>query len=217
MRSVRVALALGGTLLALALALTLAGSPASLAGTNGIREGAEVARTGRATSACQVGEVLPAGTSAVRLTLAAEIGPTVAVAASSGGRTITRGARGGGWTGASVTVPVQPVSRTVSGATLCFALGRPLEDVAIFGEKSPGANALSGPRGERLPGRIAVEYLRPGRASWLSQLSAIARRMGFGHAWGGAWIAFALLIAMASAVGLLAWVALGELRAGEPR
>ncbi len=217
MRSVRVALALGGTLLALALALTLAGSPATLAGTNGIGEGAEVARTNRATSACQVGETLPAGTSAVRLTLAAEIGPAVAVTASYGGRTITRGARGGGWTGASVTVPVRPVSRAASEAKLCFSLGRPLEDVAIFGEKEPGATALTGPRGERLPGRIGVEYLRPGRASWLSQLPAIARRMGFGHAWGGAWIAFALLIAMAAAAGLLAWLALGELRSGEPR
>jgi hypothetical protein len=217
MRSMRVALALAGGLVALALGLTLAGAPTSVAGTNGIREGAEVARTDRATSACQVGEVLPAGTSAVRLTLAAEIGPPVTVTASADGRVITHGARGGGWTGASVTVPVKPVPRPVSEAELCFALGRPLEDIAIFGEKSPGANALTGQRGERLPGRIAVEYLRPGRASWLSQLPAIARRMGFGHAWAGAWIAFALLVAMAAAAGLLARLALGELRPGEPR
>lgn len=217
MRGVRVALALGAALVALALALTLAGSPSSVAGTNGIREGAEVARTDRASSACQVGEVLPAGTSAVRLTLAAEIGPAVTVTASYDGRALTRGTRGAGWTGASVTVPVETVSHTVSGASLCFTLGRPLEDVAIFGEKSPGANALAGPRGERLPGRMAVEYLRPGRTSWLSRLPAIARRIGFGHAWGGAWIAFALLIAMGAAGGLLAWLALGELRSGEPR
>jgi hypothetical protein len=217
MRSVRIALALGAALVALALGLTLQGAPASVAGTNGIREGAEVARTDRATSACQLQEALPAGTSAVRLTLAAEIGPPVSVTASAGGRPITHGARGAGWTGASVTVPVRPVSRGVSGATLCFALGRPLESVAIFGQKGPGANALSGPRGERLRGRMGVEYLRPGHASWFSLLPSIARRMGFGHAWPGTWIVFALALAMAGAAAMLAWLALRELRPEEPR
>jgi hypothetical protein len=217
MRSVRAALALGGTLLVLALALTLHGSPVSVAGTNGIREGAEVASTDRTTSACQVGETLPAGTSAVRLTLAAEIGPAVTVTASAGGHAITGGARGGGWTGASVTVPVKPVPRAVSEAELCFTLRRPLEDVAIFGERQPGANALTGPRGERLPGRMGVEYLRPGSASWLSRLQAIARRMGFGHAWGGAWIVFVLVVAMAAVAGLLVWLLLKELRPEESR
>jgi hypothetical protein len=212
MRSVRIALAAGLTLLVAAIGLALLRSPLAVLGTNGIPDAGEVARTGRGTSACQAGEVVPAGTSAVRLTLAAEIGPSVTVTARSGARAITDGVRGAGWTGASVTVPVQRVSRTTSNAEICFALGHPLEDIAIFGEHAARADALVGPHGEGLPGRMGVEYLRSGGSSWLSLVPTIARRMGVGHAWGGTWIVFALLAAMASSASLLALLALRELR-----
>jgi len=217
MPSVRIALALAATLTGLAIALTLRGAPMSLTGSNGVSDGAEIATTKRDTRACQGGETVPRETSAVRLTLAAEIGPQVTVTARSGGRTITHGVRGPGWTGASVTVPVQRVSHTASNAKICFALARPLEEIVLFGKRTSAAGALVGPLGERLPGRLEVEYLRPGRASWLSLLPSIARRMGLGHAWGGVWIAFALALAMAGAAGLMAWLALRDLRPGEPR
>ena len=212
-----VALAVGLALLAVALGATLQGSPTSAIATNRIPDAAEVARTRKGTSACQAGEVLPAGASALRLTLAAEIGPKVAIAVRSGGRTIAHGSRGDGWSGASVTIPISRVSRTTADTEVCFALGRPLGDVEIFGEHISGANALVGPRGEALPGRMGVEYLGAGRASWLSLLPSVARRMGLGHAWGGAWIAFALLAAMLGAAGLLAWLVGKELRPEETR
>jgi hypothetical protein len=212
MRSVRIALAVGLTLLVLAIGVTLARTPMAVIATNGIPDAGEVARTRRGASACQSSEVVPAGTTAVRLTLAAELGPSLTVAAKSGARTITHGARGAGWTGSSVTVPVQRVSRTTSDAEVCFTLARPAEEIAIFGKHTSRANALVGPRGQGLPGRMGVEYLRPGSTSWLSLAPAIARRMGFGHAWGGTWIVFALLAAMASGAGLLMWLTLGELR-----
>ncbi len=215
--SVGVALATGLTLLAVAIGVTLQGSPTTVLATNRIPDAGEVAATRKSTSACQSGELLPAGASALRLTLAGEIGPAVAVTVKSAGHTIARGSRGDGWTGASVTIPISRVSHTTPDAVLCFALGRPLGDIEIFGEHTSGAHALVGPRGEALPGRMGVEYLGAGRASWLSRLSAIARRMGFGHAWGGVWIVFALLVAMAGAVGLLAWLARKELRLEEPR
>jgi hypothetical protein len=215
--TVRVALAIGLALLGLAIVVTLLRAPVAVIATNGIPDAGEVARTRKSTSACQAGEVLPAGTSAIRLTLAAEIGPAVTVAVRSAGRTVTRGSRGDGWTGASVTVPVRRVSRTTPAAKLCFTLGRPLASVEIFGEHASRAGTLVGPRGEPLPGRLGVEYLGAGRSSWLSLLPSVARRMGFGHAWGGAWIALALLAAMASAAGLLAWLAGRELRPEEPR
>jgi len=216
MLSVRIALALAATLTALAIALTLQGAPLSVAGTNGIPDAGEVATTKRDTHACQGSETVPAGTTAVRLTLAAEIGPRTTLTASSAGRTITHGLRGQGWTGATVTVPVQRVSHTVRNAKICFALARPLEVIELFGKHTLGAQALVGPHGERLPGRLGVEYLRPGRASWLSLLSAVARRMGLGHAWGGSWIALALASAMAGAAALMAWLAVRELRPEEP-
>jgi hypothetical protein len=217
MRSVPIALALAAALLVIALGLTLHGAPIAVAGSNGIPDAGEVARTRKATSACQAGESLPGATTAVRLTLAGEIGPAIAVTIRSGGHTIAHGSRGDGWTGASVTVPISHVAHTTPGTEICFALGHPLGDIEIFGEHTSGANALMGPRGEPLPGRMGVEYLRPGRASWLSLAPSIARRMGFGHAWGGAWIAFALLAAMASVAGLLAWIVRGDLRVEEPR
>lgn len=215
MRSVRIALALAATLTALAIALTLQGAPMSVAATNGIPDAGELATTQRSTHACQGSETVPAGTTAVRLTLAAEIGPRVTLTVTSAGHAITHGIRGQGWTGAAVTVPVQRVSHTTRKAEICFALARPLEMIELFGKHTSGASALVGPHGERLPGRLGVEYLRSGTSSWLSLLPSIAKRMGLGHAWGGTWIVFALAGAMAAAAALMAWLALSELRPEE--
>jgi hypothetical protein len=217
MRSVRIALTLAGSLAVLALVLTLLGAPMSVAGTNGIPDAGEIATTKRNTSACQGGETVPAGTTAVRLTLAAEIGPRVMLTASAAGRTITHGVRGAGWTGAAVTVPVQRVRTSASGVELCFALARPLEMIELFGRHTVGSQALVGPHGQRLPGRLGIEYLRTGSASWLSLIPTVAERVGFGHAWGGTWIAFALAAAMVCAAALVVRVAIRELRPGEQR
>ncbi len=217
MRSVRIALALAATLTAIAVVLTLAGAPLSVAGTNGIPDAGEFARAHRATSACQGGETVPAGTTAIRLTLAAEIGPEVIVTAKSGGHTITRGVRGAGWTGAAVTAHVRRVSHTASNARICFALAHPLEPIELFGQHASGANVLIGPRRERLPGRLGVEYLQPGHASWLSLLPSVTQRMGLGHAWGGSWIVLALAGAMAGAAALMAWLLLRSMRPEQRR
>jgi hypothetical protein len=217
MRSVRIALTLAGMLTALALALTLLGAPMSVAGTNGIPDAGEVATTKRNTSACQAGETVPAGTTAVRLTLAAEIGPRVMLRASSAGRTVTTGVRGAGWTGAAVTVPVRRVRASASHVELCFALARPLEVVELFGRHTVGAESLVGPHGRRLPGRLGVEYLRTGSASWLSLIPKVAEHMGFGHGFGGTWIAFALAVAMACVAAVVIGLAASELRPGGQR
>jgi hypothetical protein len=217
MLSVRIALALAASLTTLALVLTLQGAPMSVARTNGVPETGEGGKTKHSTSACQGSETVPAGTTAVRLTLAAEIGPRTTVTAKSGGRTIAHGVRGAGWTGATVTVPVQRVSDTTSNALICFAFARPLERVELFGKHTSATNGLVEASGQRLSGRLGVEYLRPGHASWLSLLPSIAQRIGLGHAWGGTWIVFALAAMMASAAALIAWTALRELRPEEPR
>jgi hypothetical protein len=189
----------------------------SVARTNGIPDAGEIATTKRNTSACQDGETVPAGTTAVRVTLAAEIGPRVMLTASSGGRTITHGVRSAGWTGATVTIPVERVHANASGAELCFALARPLEVIELFGRHTVGAESLVGPHGQRLPGRLGVEYLRAGGGSWLSLIPKIAERMGFGHAWGGTWIAFELAVAMACTAAVVVRLAVRELHAGGQR
>jgi Predicted membrane protein (DUF2142) len=202
MHSVKIALVGGLALVAIAVGLTLAGSPTTVIATNGIGEEREVASTTRSARACQSGETAPAGTTAIRLALLAEIGPRVTVTVTAAGTAVTHGVRGAGWAGASVTVPLARVARRIPDATVCFALGRPLEAVTIAGRKTPAAIAATA-GSQALPGRVTIEYLRRGSASWLSLVPTIAQRMGVGHAWPGAWIVFVLLIGMASILGLL--------------
>lgn len=212
MQSVRIALAAGLTITVLAIGVVLSGAPSSLAGTNAISADANLGGTNQSSSVCQGNEVLPSGTSAIRLTLVAEIGPKVTVAARSGGQVLTHGTRGSGWTGGTVTIPVTRVSRTTSDVDICATLGRPVETIRVFGQRTPKALALTANGGQKLLGRMGIEYLRSGHASWLSLLPMIARRMGLGHAWGGTWIVFFLLGAMASGVTLTSWLILRELR-----
>jgi hypothetical protein len=207
MRSVRIALVGGLTLVAIAVGLTLERSPTTVIATNGIAEEAELASTTNSARACQTGETLPAGTTAIRLALVAEIGPRIEVNVTSDGTAITHGARRSGWADAAVTVPVERVSRTTTGAKVCFALGRPLEMVRILGGKTPASTAAT-VDGQALPGRVAIEYVRQGSASWLSLAPLIAHRMGMGHAWPGTWIVFVLLAGMAGNAVLLCWLML---------
>jgi hypothetical protein len=210
MCSVRIALVGGLMLVALAVGLTLTRSPTTVIATDGIAREADVAATQRSAHACQAGETLPAGTSAIRLTLASNIGPTIAVTVMAGNAVATRGMRGPGWTGTSVTVPVQHVSHTIPDAKVCFALARPLEIVTIFGRNTPADIALTSDA-RKLPGRVGIEYVRQSSASWFSLLPSIARQMGFGRAWPGTWIVFALLAAMMSCAVLLCRLVVGEL------
>jgi hypothetical protein len=212
MRSVRIALSGGLALVAVAVGLTLTRSPTIAVARNGIPAETILVGTRNGARACQAGETLPAGTSAIRLALVAEIGPRVTVTVtSSGGAAITHGTRSSKWTGASVTVPVERVSRTSAGAQVCFVLGRPLETVAIVGRRTPAAVALTS-GAQKLPGRMAIEYVRQSSTSWLSLAPSIARRMGLGHAWGGTWIAFVLVAAMTCSLALLCRLAVRELR-----
>jgi hypothetical protein len=210
MRSVRIALAGGLALVGIAVGVTLAQAPTTVIASDGIADETEVASTRSAAKACQAGETVPAGTTAIRLALAAELGPRVTVTVFSGAAVVTRGTRGSGWTEASVTVPVKRVPHTIAAARVCFALARPIEAVAIFGRKTPATGALSS-GAQRLPGRVAIEYVRRGSASWLSLVPSIARRMGRGHAWAGTWVVFVLVAAMACGLALCCRLVLREL------
>jgi hypothetical protein len=209
----RAGIALAGafTLTAIALVVTLAGSPVTVAASNGIvGESALISARGGAR-ACQGGETIPAGTSAIRLTLAAERGSEVSVLARSGSRVLTHGVNSGGWTGGSVTIPVAPVPRATPNATLCFAIGALVEPMKVFGASTAPAIALVAAGGQRLPGRIGVEYLAAGHSSWLSLAPSITRRMGYGHAWSGTWIAYLLALAMGLGAFVVWWLTRREL------
>jgi hypothetical protein len=192
MRSVKVALVAGLALLTVAIGLTLLGSPLSVAGSNrppGQPEEPLDTTTSPSNSYCQSHELLPRGTSAIRIWLEAAAGPRVSVAVYSGGRLVTAGRRGSDWIGGSVTVPVRQLAHAVSNATVCVAFALHDETVVVQGSTSPQ--------------RMWIEYMRPGTRSWASLAGEVVRHMGLGRSPGGDWIVFlalALLVAIAALV-----------------
>jgi hypothetical protein len=213
MRNARGALAAGLALCAIALAIVLSGSPQVLAGsTNGIEPGgAPLTTVPGSGSACQSEETLPAGSSAIRLSLEATAGPRVAVTVLSGKAVVTRGEGVQGWLGKVVTVPIKPLKRTVRHATVCFVFTGAHEQVSFLGVPTPKRRAArSGTR--VLPGRISIEYLRRGRSSWWSLARSVARRMGLGRAWAGTWVVLLVAALMATSIALASWMTVRESR-----
>lgn len=207
-----VALALAAGLLVLvgALALTLSGSPVVLARANAAPANQPILEAKRG-SACQTGEFIPAGTSAIRLTLVADAGPRVSVGMLSGKRQIAAGATASGWTSGAVTVPVKHFARPVSAATICFKFGPSAETVQLGGAATSTATAARTPTGVTLLGRFTVEYLRSGPTSWWSLASVVAHHFGLGRAPAGDWVAWMVVLVMAICVALASYLTLREL------
>jgi hypothetical protein len=206
-----IVLAAGLALLAVLVSVTLARSPPTLAGTNGVPAAHLIGLVERPAGACQTGETLPAGTSAIRLSLVSIIGPRVAVSVLSDGRVITHGSTGAGWTSSEVTVPVAPLAHSVSPVTICVLLSDLNGEVEFKGARTSAPVAVS-ERGERLHGRLRIEYVRAGHSSWLSLVSAIARHVSLGRAGSGMWVVFFILALALSVVALTSWGIVRELR-----
>lgn len=178
---------------------------------------------------CQPGEGLPAGVSAIRISIWAFYGARVRVSAyretlSGDSSLLTEGSHSADWTGDSVTVPVRPLRRAVPRAKLCLSIGPNSEPLQLLGPRTqPGEAAvittrlaspatLSPRNASLLPGRMVVEYLRPGSGSWLTRLLAVARRFGLGRLYSGTWIALLAAALMAGAGLLAVRLTLRELR-----
>lgn len=204
MLRVRVAFAVGLTFTVLALGIVLSHTPLTLAGTNGIPAYAAVNSIPGRTAECQGGGTLPASTSAIRMSLAANAGPEVSVKVLVGSTLITKGEHEAGWgIDETVTVPVKRVRQAAYGTRVCWRLGPVAEKVLVNGARVQIGNA----------GQTAVwlrlEYLRPGSNSWLSRAAAIARHMGIAHAPGGSGVALLLVVGMLAATVLVSWQLLG--------
>lgn len=213
MRRVGLVLAAGLALLAVAIGVTLSGSPLVIAGASSDRATEKLARTeGHADVVCQPGEVLPRGTSAIRLTLKAVAGPRVSVGVLSGTRELTSGVAASGWMGAAVTVPVRPIARTTAHVRICFRVSPAPENITIIGRATPPKMAAVNGSGRPLPGRIGIEYLRPGPRSWWSAAPAVARRMGLGRAPSGTWMVLLPIALMAIAIAGTSWLVVRGLR-----
>ncbi len=206
-----IVLAAGLALIAVLIGVTLARSPPTLAGTNGVPAERPVGIAEVAIGACQAGETLPAGTSAIRLSLIAIVGARVSVRVLSGRELLTHGVTGAGWTGSEVTVEVAPLARSVSHAKVCFGLSDVDGEVVVRGKLTPPAVAAVSGRGQHLNGRFRVEYVRAGHASWLTLLTSVARHMSLGRGGGGLWIVFFILALALTVVALTSWAIVREL------
>jgi hypothetical protein len=190
----RIALALGWVLLTVSIVAVMSRSPEVVVRTNAVPIVTPVAEVTGAYEACQADEVLPAGTRAIRLSLEAMYGPSVRVWVARGGRTLTSGSQGSGWSRQSVTVPVTPLPQTVSGVSVCYSLAP--HDELVYAKGSTRAGAAPA---------IRIEYLRPGSRSWLALMPSVARRVSFGRATSGVWIVLVVVAAMAALGLIVSW------------
>ncbi len=211
MTRIGAALAGGLALIAIAVAVALSRSPMVTARARGAPPEKKLVLTTEEASGCQRGELLPRGTTAIRLGLFAVTTPEVAVRVFAGSRTVTEGALAPGWTGEGATVPVKKVSRAVSPVTVCFRIKSLTGEVMMVGVSTPPAEATVG-GGRRLPGRISIEYLQPGNRSWWSRAASVARRLGLGRAASGTWNALLVMVLAAAVLALSSWLVVRDLR-----
>jgi len=212
MREVRIALIAGLALLVAGIGVALARSPMSVARTNGTPSREEaIAFTTHGATYCQSDELLPQGTSAIRLSFFAFAGPRLRVVVYAGGRSVTSGESGSGWTSRVVTVPVKPLARAVSGATVCASFQMRDEELTVFGKFTSRPSAARNGR-EVLSGRMWIEYLRPGTRSWASLVPTILSNMTFGRASSGPGIVVLALLLLAAVAILSSRLVLRELR-----
>ena len=114
MRSVRVALAVGLVALVTVLIVVLSHSRLAVAGTNSVAAQRELTSLPGGSKGCEEAGTIPAGTTAIRVSLGANVGPKVTLQALSGQQLIVQGERGAGWGfAASVTVPIKRQSQAV--------------------------------------------------------------------------------------------------------
>jgi hypothetical protein len=207
---IRIAVGIGLTLVAIAVGVSLARSPLVLAGTDGTPLPTEIIASAVPIAICQPEETVPAGTTVLRLSILSLLGPRLKLVATSGGRVVTVGELGYGWTGSVASVPVRRVVGTHRHTKICFTLAKRQQLVNVRGAETTVAPATMNGK-QVLPGRIRIEYLRPDSSTWLSLLLPTARRIGLtiGGGAGIVVIPFALLVVVAS---LSSWLLVRDLR-----
>jgi hypothetical protein len=211
MRSVKIALGVALALVVIAVGAVLSRSPLTVAGANAVQ--APLYRDGSVepnATRCQSAGTVPQGTSAIRISLGANVDPRITVKVFEGSRLATQGTRNaGGGLNASATVPVSRVSRPLTDAELCVTLGPDPEVVGIRGIPTQAA-----PNGVYSLKDVALrtEYLQPGQSSWWSRIPSIADRFGLGRAASGTWIGFLVLALMLAVVVITCRLTLRELR-----
>jgi hypothetical protein len=207
-----VALGAALALMVIAIGVTLTRSPPSVAGSDYTPSQGSFALVNGGARVCQTNQSLPSGTTAVRVSLYAGLGPRVSVKVLSGDRVLTSGVRGAGWRGESPTIPLRPVVRQgASNVKLCFALGRTSEVVFLNGVISNASDAVAYEDGSSLEGRMRIDYLKPGDRSWLDLALSVARRAGLGRWPAGTWVILLVTTMVAVVVAGTSWLIVREL------
>jgi hypothetical protein len=201
-----ITLAAGLLVIAAALLAVLLQAPRKVTGSNEIATVGELVSFRPQMTLCQGDELLPASTEAVRLSVAAYIGPAISITVSHGGQTLAVGSRGRGWVSSSLTLALRPALKAPSEVTFCLRRDHTRLVAGVLGNATSVARAAT-VNATPLAGRMRVEYLAAGDKSWLSLAHHVARRMGLGHdSPSGGWIVVPLAVLMLSALALAGWL-----------
>jgi hypothetical protein len=206
---IRVTIAIGLALIVVAVGVSLARTPLVRAGTDGTPLSGEIGATSVPATICQGEETIPAGTTAIRLSMLSLLGPRIKLVARAGGQVVSTGQIGYGWTGSVVTIPVSRVTGTHSHAEVCATLAKRRQLVNVRGTNTRSSPAINGKA--PMAGRMNVEYLRPDNKSWLSLATPTARRIGLNIGGGGLIVVVPFLL-LVSAAALTSWLLVRDLR-----
>jgi len=182
-------MAAGVLLIAGLLLGVLLQSPARVIASNSVTVEGELGPVESGTEVCQAEERLPASTQALRVSVAAYLGPAVSLTVRREGTIIARGHHSAEWVSGSLTFPLSPEIRTATNATICLTRDR--RDLAL---------GLLG--GVSRPAVAATSNGTP-------LAHTVVRRMGLGHSPGGTWVVLLVLAMMAAACALAARLLIG--------
>jgi len=202
-------LAVGGLALALALTLTLSRASVRRTGTNDVTLAGVVETLRGAHRLCQDGELLPAGTAAVELTGVGRRRPELSVEAldAATGAPLATGASDAWRDDSRLTVRLHPAVGRERAVRVCVALRAPRAgtSAALYGEPAAGARSATD-AGQRLGGRIRLDYVRGAPSSWASFAPTVLARLGRAHALSGSAVALLAGLLMLLTTALAAWL-----------
>jgi hypothetical protein len=181
-------------------------------GTDLTPNGAFVAAIGTGQSICETGELLPADTSALRVTATSygKSTPSLHVTFTGPGeRLVSSGSVSAGWREGVVQIPITHVSHALEDTRACLRNNGPVPIALAGAAPDPGFGMTVA--GKPFEGRIRYDFMRPGRESWFELLPTIVYRStlakaGFLRHW--AWAA--ALVLMLLAIGFAARIVIRE-------
>lgn len=201
----RITIAISVALLAVALVATLSRAHEPRTGTNGIPARVGVAVTSGPRTICQTGEQIPSGTAAVRIAMVGSGGaPPSVVVSDAEGRSVRSGGARARWERSAVVVPLARPLRHDAEGDVCVKLPAGPQRYGLLGTATtPEFAATEG--AEALAGRVHLEFLTGGTASWWSSVPTFVRRIGRGHAWSGPSVALLVALLMLAPIALAVW------------